>query len=83
MTVTAGTDVRKFVNQVGADKVGVMTMPKYGNGVGAGKLGSTSQTLGDHSWSPYKQQAADFILYMHTPRRAGAVLQGHRRAAGR
>ena len=23
-----------------------MTMPKYGNGVGAGKLGSTSQTIG-------------------------------------
>ena len=48
MTVTAGTDVRKFVKQVGADKVGVMAMPTYGDGVGAGKLGATSQTLGDH-----------------------------------
>ena len=66
MTVTAGTDVRKFVKQVGEDKVGVMTMPKYGDGVGAGKLGATSQTIGITSWSPYKQQAADFIQYMHT-----------------
>ena len=67
MTVTAGTDVRKFVTQVGASKVGVMTMPKYANGVGAGKLGSTSQTLAISSWSPYKQQSADFIMFMHTP----------------
>ena len=66
MTVTAGTDVRKFVSQVGGSKVGVMTMPVYANGVGAGKLGSTSQTLAISSWSPYKQQAADFIMFMHT-----------------
>jgi raffinose/stachyose/melibiose transport system substrate-binding protein len=67
MTVTAGTDVRKFVSQVGGSKVGVMTMPKYADGIGAGKLGSTSQTLAISSWSPYKQQAADFIMFMHTP----------------
>jgi raffinose/stachyose/melibiose transport system substrate-binding protein len=67
MTVTAGTDVKKFVNQVGVDKVGVMTLPEYANGAGAGKLGSTSQTLAISSWSPYKQQAADFIMFMHTP----------------
>ncbi len=67
MTVTAGTDVRKFVSQVGGSKVGVMTMPKYADGIGAGKLGSTSQTLAITSWSPYKQQAADFIMFMHTP----------------
>ena len=67
MTITAGTDVRKFVSQVGADKVGVMAMPAYGSGIGAGKLGSTSQTLAISSWSPYKQQAADFIMFLHTP----------------
>ena len=27
MTVTAETDVKKFVSEVGQDKVGVMTMP--------------------------------------------------------
>jgi raffinose/stachyose/melibiose transport system substrate-binding protein len=67
MTVTAGTDVGNFVKKVGEGKVGVMTMPAYANGVGAGKLGSTSQTLGISSWSPYKQQAAGFIEFMHTP----------------
>ena len=67
MTVTAGTDVSNFVKKVGVGNVGVMTMPTYANGVGAGKLGSTSQTLGISSWSPYKQQAASFIEFMHTP----------------
>ncbi len=53
--------------EVGGDKVGVMTMPTYAQGVGSGKLGATSQTVGITSWSPYKQQAADFIEFMHTP----------------
>ena len=48
MTVTAGSDVKKFVKQVGVAKVGVMAMPKWGNGPYAGKLGSTSQTVGHH-----------------------------------
>src|SRR3989337_3341719 len=42
MTVTAGSDVKKFVTQVGVAKVGVMAMPKWGSGPYAGKLGSTS-----------------------------------------
>lgn len=75
MTITAGTDVRKFVDQVGGDKVGVMAMPAYGTGMGAGKLGSTSQTLGISSWSEHKQEAADFIMYLHTPERLAAFYQ--------
>jgi ABC-type glycerol-3-phosphate transport system substrate-binding protein len=75
MTVTAGTDVRKFVDQVGADKVGVMAMPAYGDGVGAGKLGSTSQTLGITSWSQHKPEAADFIRFLHTPERLTAFYE--------
>ncbi len=72
MTISAGTEVGNFVKQVGADKVGVMAMPAYGDGIGAGKLGSTSQTLGISSWSPHKQEAADFIMYLHTPERLAA-----------
>jgi raffinose/stachyose/melibiose transport system substrate-binding protein len=72
MTISAGTEVGNFVNQVGANKVGVMAMPAYGQGIGAGKLGSTSQTLGISSWSPHKQEAADFIMYLHTPERLAA-----------
>ena len=72
MTISAGTEVGNFVKQVGTDKVGVMAMPAYGDGIGAGKLGSTSQTLGISSWSPHKQEAADFIMYLHTPERLAA-----------
>jgi ABC-type glycerol-3-phosphate transport system substrate-binding protein len=72
MTMVAGSDMKKFVEQVGVDKVGVMTMPKWGAGPLAGKLGSTSQTLGITSWSKYPQVAADFIKFMHTPERTAA-----------
>ena len=69
MTVTAGSDVTKFVKQVGVAKVGVMPMPKWGNGPYAGKLGSTSQTVGITAWTEHPQEAANFIRLMHTPER--------------
>lgn len=72
MTVTAGSDVKKFVKQVGVAKVGVMAMPKWGNGPYAGKLGSTSQTVGITSWTKYPEVAADFIMFMHNPERQAA-----------
>ena len=72
MTVTAGSDVKKFVQQVGVAKVGVMAMPKWGNGPYAGKLGSTSQTVGITAWTKYPQESADFIMFMHTPERMAA-----------
>ena len=72
MTITAGTDVKKFVKQVGGSKVGVMAMPTYAKGVGAGKLGATSQTLGVTSFSKHQKEAAAFIQYLHTPDRLSA-----------
>jgi len=72
MTVAAGSDVKKFVKQVGVAKVGVMAMPKWGTGPYAGKLGSTSQTVGITSWTKYPEVAADFIMFMHTPARQAA-----------
>ncbi len=72
MTITAGSDVKKFVKQVGVGKVGVMAMPKWGNGPYAGKLGSTSQTVGITAWTKFPQVAADFIMFMHTPGRMKA-----------
>ncbi len=72
MTVTAGSDVTKFVKQVGVAKVGVMPMPKWGNGPYAGKLGSTSQTMGITAWTKHPQEAANFIMFMHTPERMAA-----------
>ena len=72
MTITAGTDVKKFVKLVGGSKVGVMAMPSYAKGVGAGKLGATSQTLGVTSFSKHQKEAAAFIQYLHTPDRLSA-----------
>jgi len=75
MTITAGTDVKKFVKLVGQSKVGVMAMPIYANGVGAGKLGATSQTLGVPSFSKHPKEAAAFIKYLHTPDRLAAFYE--------
>jgi len=44
-------------------------MPKWGSGPYAGKLGSTSQTVGITAWTKYPEVAADFIMFMHTPER--------------
>ncbi len=75
MTITAGSDVKKFVEKVGVDKVGVMAMPKWGNGPYAGKLGQASQTVGITAWTKYPQVAADFIMFMHTPERMKSWFQ--------
>jgi multiple sugar transport system substrate-binding protein len=69
MTVTAGSDVKKFVELVGVNKVGIMAMPKWGKGPYAGKLGSTSQTVGITAWTKYPEVVADFIMFMHAPER--------------
>jgi raffinose/stachyose/melibiose transport system substrate-binding protein len=72
MTITAGSDVKKFVKKVGVARVGLMAMPKWGKGPYAGKLGSTSQTVGITAWTKYPEVAADFIMFMHTPERMKA-----------
>ncbi len=69
MTIVAGSDVKKFLLQAGLKRVGVMAMPRWGSGPYAGRLGSTSQTLGIPAWTKYPQVAADFIMFMHTPER--------------
>ncbi|HVC82010.1 MAG TPA: extracellular solute-binding protein [Chloroflexota bacterium] len=69
MTNVAGSDIRKFVKQVGINKVGVMRMPVYGTGKLANTFGSTSQTLAIPVFSQHKQEAARFIMYLHTPER--------------
>jgi multiple sugar transport system substrate-binding protein len=66
---TAGSDIRKFVNLIGVNKVGVMRMPVYGTGRLAHTFGSTSQTLAIPAFSQHKQEAAKFIMFLHTPDR--------------
>lgn len=65
MTVVAGPDAPNFVAKVGASKVTVMPMPTWGSGPFAGKMGTTSQTIGITKWSKYPQVAADFIEFSH------------------
>ena len=65
MTVVAGPDTPNFVAKVGASKVVVMPMPKWGTGAFAGKLGTTSQTIGITKWTKYPQVAADFLMFSH------------------
>lgn len=65
MTVVAGPDAPNFVGKVGADKVTVMAMPKWADGPNAGKMGSTSQTIGVTSWSKNQAEAAKFIMFTH------------------
>jgi raffinose/stachyose/melibiose transport system substrate-binding protein len=68
MTVTAGPDAPNFVTKAGGpDKVQIIAMPTWGTGPYAGKMGTTSQTLGITSWTKYPQVAADFIMFTHTP----------------
>lgn len=69
MANTAGSDIRKFVRLVGVNKVGVMRMPVYGTGKLANTFGSTSQTLAIPVFSQHKQEAAQFIMFMHTRER--------------
>src|SRR5947207_7459610 len=75
MTITAGSDVKKFVTQVGVSKVGVMAMPKWGKGPYAGRLGSTSQTVGITAWTKYPEVCADFIMFMHTQERMSSFFR--------
>ncbi len=73
MTITAGPDAPNFVKKAGGDSnVVIMAMPAWSDGPNAGKLGTSSQTLGVTSWSKYPQVAADFIKFGHTTERLNA-----------
>ncbi len=54
------------------DKIGVMMVPTYGTGKLADTYVVTAQGLGITSWSKHPKEAADFLMYMHTPERINA-----------
>jgi raffinose/stachyose/melibiose transport system substrate-binding protein len=56
----------------GWDSMAVMMVPKWGTGKMADEYITTAQGWGITSWSKYPQQAADFLIYMHTPDRLTA-----------
>ena len=56
----------------GWDKMNVMLTPKWGKGKLADTYIVTAQGWGITSWSKYPKEAADFLMYMHTPDRLKA-----------
>ena len=51
--------------KMGADKVGVMRTPVYGTGSLASSVGIPTQTLNITSFSQHKEEAADFLRFLH------------------
>ncbi len=70
--MSLGTDgiVQQWQKDVGKDKVGVMKFPKFGTGKLAESFNAT-QSISHFicKWSENKQEAADFLKFMHTPER--------------
>ncbi len=72
-TFVVGSMLKGIVESMGEDVVGVMTVPVWGNGKIGGQMPLTSQNIGISSWSPNKQEAANFIMFMHSPDRLDAM----------
>jgi raffinose/stachyose/melibiose transport system substrate-binding protein len=62
--------VQPFIAQLqrdmGEDVVGVMKTPVYGTGELANSIGVPTQTLTIPSFSPHKEEAADFLRFLHS-----------------
>ena len=74
--MTIGTDgqVRTWAKDVGADKVGVFKWPVYGDGALKDVYDATQSTsyFWPTSWTEYPQEAADFLVYLHSPEQIDA-----------
>ena len=73
--MTWGTDgnVKASSDKLGAASVGVMKMPVYGTSKLADVFNATQSTsFFVTSWSKHPQEAADFLVFMHTPDRLTA-----------
>ena len=73
--MTIGTDgqVRTWAKDVGADKVGVFKWPVYGDGALKDVYDATQSTsYFVTSWTEYPQDAADFLVYLHSPEQIDA-----------
>jgi raffinose/stachyose/melibiose transport system substrate-binding protein len=73
MTQIAGALIPDMQSKLGAENVGVMVLPVWGQGAMAGKPIRDTQGLGISSQSDYKQQAAEFLQFLHTEERVNAL----------
>ena len=83
MTVTAGSDVKKFVKQVGVAKVGVMAMPKWGNGPYAGQARLDLADRGHHRVDEVPRGGGGLHHVHAHPGAAGGLVQDHGCLPGR
>jgi len=67
MTLSCDSITADWVDIMGVDKVGIMVCPKIGDGELGGRYLTQINGLGISSWSEHKQEAADFLVFMHTP----------------
>lgn len=73
--MTIGTDgqVRTWARDIGVEKVGVFKWPVYGDGALKDVYDATQSTsYFVTSWTEYPQEAADFLVYLHTPEQIDA-----------
>jgi multiple sugar transport system substrate-binding protein len=68
------TFLKGWADTIGWDSMAVMMVPKWGTGKMADEYVTTAQGWGITSWSKYPQQAADFLMFMHTTDRLNAWL---------
>jgi raffinose/stachyose/melibiose transport system substrate-binding protein len=59
--------IGRVSKQFGPENVGAAIPPIYGTGKLAGKYVLEVQGACISSWSQHKQEAADFLMYLHTP----------------
>jgi raffinose/stachyose/melibiose transport system substrate-binding protein len=68
------TFLKGWADTISWDKMDVMRVPKFANGKLADTYIVTAQGWGITSWSKYPKEAADFLMFMHTPERLNAWL---------
>ena len=73
MTLIVGPLVADIQSKLGAENVGVMVFPVWGQGAMAGKPIRDTQGLGISSQSDYKEEAADFLQFLHSEERVNAL----------
>jgi multiple sugar transport system substrate-binding protein len=58
--------IAQLQRDMGEDVVGIMRTPSYGNGALARSIGVPTQTLTIPIFSPHKEEAADFLRFLHS-----------------
>lgn len=73
MSWTTDGNLAQWIQEMGEDKIGVMKTPVFGKGKLAQVFNATqSVSIFITSWSQQKEEAANFIQYLHDPERLQA-----------